>query len=290
MREKIVESIISFMNKINDESIAIDVEEIDFRKMPKVFNGKIDTLQMFVDFTKEEIKQKKEIEFNEANDYWLYIIGAHLYWTRMGREGKGSLAGGFYINGATMIFLTDQQKFWERSEMAFDRFDNKAALLDDPRHLSWFESTTGIKDPLSTPYFGCTKIKNSADLDEFYFYDSGKLYDLPFKSVKDYFSAMFSTAAVECWQYFFIPPEVIIEKNKGLPYITWNLHYRSELEDGIKLLQYNPSIQYDRLDLINEYLERCVTLLPKSFPYLDFSHHIEYYEGFKSAYERSKTN
>ena len=290
MREKLIRSIISFMNKIDTEAIAIDVEELDYRKMSRVLDGKIDSLKMFVDSTKEEIKQKTAIEFNEENDYWFYISSVRLYWTRLSFEGKGDLAGGFFINAPTMIFLKYQQEFWEWSEMAFDDFDNKAALLDDPRHLSWFESTTAINSGLLTPYFGCTKIKHSADLDEFYFYDSGKLYDLPFKSVEEYFSAMFSTAAVECWQYFFIPPEVIIEKNKGLPYITWDLHYRSQLEEGIDLLQYNPSIQYDRLDLINEYLERCVTVLPKSFPYLDFRHHLEYYKGFKSAYERSKTS
>ena len=187
-----------------------------------------------------------------------------------------------------MIFLTEQQKFWERSETAFDRFENKGEMLDDPRALSWIESTTAVRNVLPTESYGCTRIKDSADLDEFYFYDSGKLYDLPFQSAEAYFDALFSSAAVECWQYFFIDPQVIIEKNKGLPYITWNLHYRSHLSDGIGLLQYNPAIPYDRLDLINEYLERCVLLLPKSFPFLDFSHHIAYYENFQQLYKASK--
>ena len=275
------------LNRLATESIGIDIRALDKNSLEKYAVDK-SPVPWDVEYFAEKIKNLVNIEFDDSNDFWLYISGLEIYWVRIAREGKGSLAGGFYINGASLLFLTKQQKFWEDSERLFDRFENKEEMLDDPRALSWIESTTAVRSPLATENYGCTRIKDSADLDEFYFYDSGKLYDLPFQSAEAYFDALFSSAAVECWQYFFIDPQVIIEKNKGLPYITWNLHYRSHLSDGIGLLQYNPAIPYDRLDLINEYLERCVLLLPKSFPFLDFSHHIAYYENFQRLYKASK--
>ena len=275
------------LNRLANESIGIDIRALDKNSLEKYAVDK-SPVPWDVEYFAEKIKNLVNIEFDDSNDFWLYISGLEIYWVRIAREGKGSLAGGFYINGASMIFLTEQQEFWKDSEMLFDRFENKEEMLDDPRALSWIECTTAVRNALATESYGCTRIKDSADLDEFYFYDSGKLYDLPFQSAEAYFDALFSSAAVECWQYFFVDPQVIIEKNKGLPYITWNLHYRSELRDDMYLFKYNPAIPYDRLDLINEYLERCVLLLPKSFPFLDFSHHIAYYENFQQLYEASK--
>ena len=92
-----------------------------------------------------------------------------------------------------------------------------------------------------------------------------QLFPLPFTSAEEYLRAMIASAAVECWQYFYIDPELVISKSKGLSYFTWDLHFRTELGHDLDVAYYVENAPHDRLDLIAEYLERCIRILPGTF-------------------------
>ena len=92
---------------------------------------------------------------------------------------------------------------------------------------------------------------------------------------------MIASAAVRCWQYFYVDPELIINKSKGLSYFTWVLYLKTRLDNDLISMNYVENAQYDRLDLIAEYLERCVRILPDTFP----NHHKVYFKRFMALYQ-----
>jgi len=118
---------------------------------------------------------------------------------------------------------------------------------------------------------------------EFYYYDGGIFYPLPFKSYDEYISALIANAGVVYWQYFYIEPEEIIGKNKGLNYMTSDLRIGTRKVDNINIYQYNPEYQFDRLDLIVEYLNYCVQYLPDAFPTINFEHQKKYLQSLEIA-------
>ena len=263
----------------------------------------IDTEIMDMQFTDERIKFKKSdqrmilrfrekygLELTEDTVRQFSVSSCALRWRRPAtREKEGYLPGGFSFNGLTDIFES-QASFWEKSVEEFKKV-GEAHLIDREllTKLRWIESPTPLIEAWYNPQFGCVKFEEGKFPDEFYFYDSGLIYLLPFQSFDEYIKALADSAAVIGWQYFYIDPELVIKKNNGVNYITWSQHISSELEEGLKSLTIKTDTRFDRLDLIDEYLERCIRLLPGSFPFINFGHHKKYYSAFRKLYSKSRT-
>lgn len=227
------------------------------------------------------MKQRRlGFDFGE-DDFWIFLVNTSCRWSRVAREGKGTLMGGFTVRplgqfSAERPRVSDEvNQFWGRSALLFNDTPEWAEHLDDPGELRWFTATTPPRHPVGSWTYGCVKPRQGTQPTSFHFYDSGKVYELPFRSPAEYFSAMLGSGAVEGWQLFFVEPDVLIEKNRGVPYYTWHLHRRSELNERIAHSPFDRDQPYDRLDLMLEYMERCVALLPVSFPTLDFTVHRE---------------
>ena len=146
--------------------------------------------------------------------------------------------------------------------------------------MRWIESPAIPNEAEYRPQFGCVILEKGKLPDSFYYYDSGFVYPLSFKTYEEYVKGLISSGSVICWQYFYIDLALIISQNQHVKHITWSQHIYSRLEDGLDSIHYKKDSKYDRLDLINEYLERCVRLLPKTFPFLDFTHHKKHYSEF----------
>ncbi|NML21665.1 hypothetical protein HHL16_12310 [Pseudoflavitalea sp. G-6-1-2] len=284
-----IKNLYTFLQNIRKKSVNIDVEVLDTESLDPLFSGGADETKELDEQRKEKFKTTYGIALSKEQIDYFHLTSCILRWNRSEQEPKeGLLSGGFAFNGISNLFKFNNP-FWQESA---DKFKEtaKGKLPDEAllQQLRWIESPTPKNSGIYTPQFGCVILEKEKFPNQFYFYDSGLVYPLPFQSYEEYIDALTDSAAVRCWQYFYVDPALIVQKNKGLSYIGWSLHVTSHLEEGIRDLTVNKNIQSDRLDLIDEYLHRCVQLLPKSFPFLDFSHHKKHYEAFSKLYEKSK--
>lgn len=258
----------------------------------------ISTLDLYENYTDEEFKHTFALPLRKFVEKMggapstgtrevFYLTSTRLRWHRPERRpAEGYLAGGFAVNGM-LDLLRGPSDFWKSSTQVLktvgqeDRVDYE--LL---KQFGWLESVTPVIFQEYTPQFGCTMLDKETFLNRFFFYDSGLIFSLPFKSPEQYFAALIDSASVECWQYFYVDPELIVSKSKGVKYITWALHTTTNVDVDLRGIQFKANSQYDRLDLVMEYLDRCVRLLPSAFPFLDFSHHKAHFARLKEIYER----
>ena len=275
-----LENIYLFIKSINEKSngIIVDVQNVEIAEM--IVKGKKEKFVNQDNVRKSEFKEKYNIDLTNEQLEDFYLTSCKLKWKRTEQlSGEGYLLGGFAFNGLTPLFES-QVQFWKESTGVFDQSDQENSIdYNLLKQFRWLESPTPLNFAELTPQFGCVKFEQHKFPEQFYFYDSGLIFPLKFKSLEEYITNLICSAAVTCWQYFYIDPDLVISKNKGLKYVTWSLHSLSKLDAGLKKLEYNKNIKVDRLDLINEYLERCIRLLPDAFPFIDFSHHVNYYNN-----------
>lgn len=281
--EERLKAIYQFIQNVKNNS-SVRVDEFDTDELDYYFSleNNLSKDRGFVVFEKRFLEDYK-IPLNDSQKL-IFYLSAKLTWTR-GEEksGEGVLSGGMFFNGLTDIFHF-KPTFFERSLEKFLEYENESKTDIDLIHqLRFIESPTSLQDAFYTPYFGCVTLKENEFPTDFYFYDSGLVYKLPFTTYEEYIDALIQSSAVCCWQYFYINPQEIITKNKGIDYITWAKHTSTTLDKDLSNLVYVPNAKYDRLDMINEYLERCVRLLPDAFPFLNFEHHIQYYDELKKS-------
>jgi hypothetical protein len=284
------ENLYSFLENIKGRSRDIVIDELDVDMLARFVKGDIKEFEGIDKRAIEELKQSYGVGLNSEETWMLYLGSCSLAWKRPEKTSReGFLSGGFVFNDIRDVYKFDTP-FWEKSFNKLKKFGEERLIEMDKLHdLRWIESPTIPSEAIYTPQFGCARYAKGKLPGEFFFYDSGLLYPLPFKSLDEYTDALVSGATVRCWQYFHISPELVIKKNRGLKYVTWSLHLDSHLEEGLNVLEYKEDSRVDRLDLINEYLERCVRLLPQSFPFIDFSHHKKYYEDFLKEYSKPGT-
>jgi hypothetical protein len=283
-----IKNLHAFASNLESKGKDIKIDELDIEILELLLEGASKKLESLSQKKIKEFRDKYKITVDAEQVQFFFLTSTRLRWNRPEKDGEGYLDGGFVFSGATNIFSAGY-KFWEKSVEKFIK-NEKEELINNSllSQLHWFESPTIPTEAEYTPQFGCVKPRKGELPDEFYFYDSGLIYPLPFKSFDEYINALVATGAVSCWQYFYIDPELIISKNNELKYITWSNYNISRLEEGIESIRYKPSIKYDRLDLINEYLERCIRLLPITFSFLDFSYHESYYSAFKKLYDKKR--
>ena len=285
-----LENIYLFIKSINEKSngIIVDVQNVEIAEM--IVKEKKEKFVNQDNERKSEFKVKYNIDLTNEQLENFYLTSCKLKWKRTEQlSGEGYLPGGFAFNGITPLFES-QVQFWKESTSVFGQFDQENSIdYNLLMQLRWLESPTPLNFAELTPQFGCVKFEQNKFPEQFYFYDSGLIFPLKFKSLEEYVTNLICSGAVTCWQYFYIDPDLVISKNKGLKYITWSLHSLSKLDAGLNKLEYNENIKVDRLDLINEYLERCIRLLPDAFPFIDFSHHVNYYKNFKKKYDAEKS-
>lgn len=280
----------SFLEETMKESTKIEVEESDYETLGMFLTGDIKKFEK-LDATKiAGLKEKYGVNIAEDHYGLLYLGSTSLRWKRPEQKPEeGFLSGGFAFNDINDIYKF-KTEFWQKSLRKLEKLGAQELVrIKDLESLRWFESPTPVSEAEYSPQFGCVKLRDGELPDDFYYYDSGILYHLPFKSFDEYISAMVDSAAVRCWQYFYIDQKEIIKKNRGLNYATWSLHINSKLESGITDLEPRVDAKSDRLDLINEYLQRCILLLPDSFPFLDFSQMTRYYKRFEEVYNRERS-
>lgn len=248
-------------------------------RIEKVFANKIET-----------IEKECGVTFSLDDRKLPYIHSVRFFWQRPEQFHKeGFLQGGFFLCGLTDLFLMGRSDFYTPSLTHFLCYETTAktdvGLIES---VEWIESPVNPLEGEYIPLFGCVKLEKGKFPNQFYFYDSGIIYPLPFKSYKEYLTAMINSACVVGWQYFYVPSDLIVKLNEGLHYITWARHTTTSLGEEYGNLNPIQNPLYDRLDMINDSLERSARLLPQTFPFIDFSHHISYYEKFKQLYEESK--
>lgn len=284
-----IKKLYEFLQNITGKSVHIDVEELDIAMLGNLFSGKTSGLKELNKMRTDEFKNNYNIDLTNEQLEYFYLTSCVLRWNRGEQKPReGLLTGGFSFNGISDLFRGGN-KFWEASEKDFKEFEDEKFIEQELlQKLRWIETPASRSSGIYTPQYGCVIPEKGKFPDQFYFYDSGLIFPLPFHSYEDYINALADSAAVRCWQYFYIDPAIIIQKNKGISYITWSPREISKLEPGIDDLKPNKNIRSDRLDLINEYMERCVQLLPPSFPWLDFSHHEKQYAAFSKLYKKSK--
>jgi hypothetical protein len=287
--KNILEKLAEFLDTIGKEAKNLDFEVIDDKILRNFIDNKQNIYQYDFEMVLSEIENKLNTKLLESEKNWYYTCPVEIQWSRPEQKSKeGFISGGFYINGLTDIFFYPIN-FWERDFAPFEQM-GQANLFEEPSQFNWIVGTTAVASPFYTPEFGCVKRDLSGFPNEFFFYDSGLIYLLPFKSFEEYLEAMMASASVRCWQYFYINPQIIIQKNAQLNYFTWSLHLNTNLGEGLNSLYPVKDVKFNRLDMINEYLERCVRLLPDSFPFLDFSYHQNYYNDFEKLYSATKNN
>jgi hypothetical protein len=278
-----IDVLVNFITLLETKSKGIRIKKeigpsmLKFIKGDKKLNSYLDTLA-------EGIKDEFKILLTEEQKLVLLLNAQVSWWRPEQAPREGRLGGGFCFNGFVDILSSDPTYLEPilKDFLAYEPAGKTDAALI--KKLRFIESISNPRQGADARQFGCVTLEKGKFPTCFYYYDDGLVYLLPFKSYEDYIEAMVSNAAVQYWQYFYIEPQIVVDKNHGLKYITSAMNLSSHLANGIDDFTYKPSIKFDRLDLINEYLGRCVRLLPGSFPFMDFSRQKEYYEKFKKLY------
>lgn len=232
-----------------------------------------------------------KLKINDSELYVDFISGLHIRWEKSGFKGKDGnwinpINGGLCINSIYGMFTQEKQNFLEMHEdyEPYEPYSEEDLKLIN--QLSWYDSPTSLIGSDITPFFTCLKLEKGKFPNEFYFYDSHFVYKLPFTNYESYFDALIASAVVECWQFFYIEPKDLIDRNIGKNYFT--VFLRSDKVKNHSMIHYKPEIEADRLDIIHEHLEHCVRTLPEIFPKMDFSYHKNYFEKFNALYLESK--
>ncbi|MEM1120921.1 MAG: hypothetical protein AAGJ18_10770 [Bacteroidota bacterium] len=231
----------------------------------------------------EKIKTTSGITISADQIIPCYLFSPQLRWSRVDKEhGQPALSGGFCFNqGVAMV--TEKLDGWKSRYADFLAYEagtpEDQVLLDQ---LVWFESLSLPLSGLLTPFLGCVLPNSRSFPHDFYFFDDGLIYRLPFGSYRAYIEALLANAAIKCWQYFYIPPKELVQKNRGLNYMTTQLRVSTQLAEDIPFDKHDPAFTFDRLDIIHEYLERVVRFLPMAFPTLNFDHQKRYLETLEA--------
>jgi hypothetical protein len=230
----------------------------------------------------EELKAAKGISLSEDQKLTFLLFSASIRWAKIDRVGSNiPLFGGFSFNHPLAMTLMPSDR-WKRNHEDFLEYEETskedAELL---RNLVWFDSPTAPNVNPSTSYYTCLVSDGISFPSEFYFYDDGVIYPLPFTTYTEYLRALMANVGVECWQYFYVEPELVFRKNKGLNYMTTDLRSGTRLVEDLHPYTYNDSYDFDRLDLIYEYLQRVHRFLPDAFPTFDFDHQKVYIDRLK---------
>lgn len=203
----------------------------------------------------EDLKLQYGLDLKPDEADTIFLTSYGIEWSRPETFSKeGFLTGGFSFNGLSGLF-EPASSFWKKTTEQFEQYNPQSkADTEQLSALVWVESQFHFANANTVrfPFATCAE-KNGSSLPE-------------------------------SWQYFYTTPKNLIDKNNGISYFPWHLA-TSDLADGINDMNYRDEIKFDRLDLIAEYLERCIRLLPETFPSLNFEHHKTFYAEFKRLYD-----
>jgi hypothetical protein len=282
---KIHHQLSDFIEALNNDSIDISIDT----RTTKMFDQfMIDEsfqkrFKVVFDESLKLVESAKSIVVNEDQRLTFCLFSAHLRWRKVDRvHGNVPMYGGFAFNQGEAMVMESLEK-WKESYADFIEYEEEISEDKDLlSNLTWFESPTHQFGSQYIPYYGSVRLREGSFPYEFYFFDGGVIYPLPFNSYEEYIQALILNVGLECWQYFYVDPEVLVRKNKGLNYMTTNLRKGTRLVEGMNIYQFNPDYNIDRLDLIHEYLKRCVKFLPPAFPSSNFDHQKVYLDKLNS--------
>ncbi len=269
--EKIFEHILNFVEYLEKEGVGLSIisEKSDIESLQDTFNESPDILKPEIDRVNARIKRRKNYELSNEQTLLYYTYKIKLLWTRSGQNpGEPVLHGGFAFNGLTDVLIMPTD-FWAHSVNKF-RKNLSTEELAFLNKLSWFESPTPHASSMYTPMYGCLELLENRFPEKLFFYDSGTVYELDM-TIESYISNLLDSVALYCWQYFYINPEEIIKKNKGVKGTSWYM-----------TMEINFPEENDRLQNIIRYMEYCMEYLPGSFPDIDFSFHQKSLDKLKS--------
>lgn len=190
-----------------------DIETIWLEKFVEIKGNSLQdsSIDSFVEFMEDICGIKLDDEKK-----WMKYLQMILCWTREAQKtGEFLLQGGTYFNGIMDVISSKPTTFFEYSLDKFLKYEDESKTdIELIRKLRFIECPTSLQDATYTPYFGCVTLKEGEFPNEFYFYDSGLVYKLPFTTYEDYIDALIQSAAVNCWQYFYINPEEIVSKKQ----------------------------------------------------------------------------
>jgi hypothetical protein len=283
-----IKKILDFSKKLEEiDSIGLTLRgEGAIRAFQKKIKKNEDLLTDMV----EDIKDQIGLALKPHETDIIFLTSLGMEWSRPEKYSKeGFLSGGFSFNGLSGLSVPTSC-FWNRTTDSFIKYNpQKNVDTTQLSELNWIESQVHFSNGSTEnfPYATCANKNGTLLPDTFFFYDSGLIFDLNVFSYCEYIEAMINSAAVTCWQYFYTNPKHLVDAYSNVCYFPWHIG-TSDLADGINGVNYLESIKFDRLDLIAEYLERCVRLLPVTFPFLDFEHHKKFYDEFKRMYDKAK--
>ena len=235
----------------------------------------------------EEIKESYS-NLADYNEFLFYLFSPKLRWKSAGFKNSNGdwinpIRGGFCLPSFYGVLTAENVPFWNKTS-DYNKYSPRTEKeLELLKKLKWFDSPSPLTESGElTPFFSCFEYESGKFPDKLIFFDSHITYSLPFSNYSNYFKAMMDSVSVEYWQFFYINPQEIIEKNINKSYFSIFLE-SNKIKDH-SLIHFNPEIKADRLDIIHEYLERCVTTLPLIFPEMDFTYHKDYFEKFNALY------
>ena len=265
--EKTFNQILKYADLLEKQSLGLTCEiQIDYLKNKIAKDSEV--IKFRTGRINARVKRKKNYELSEQQTLLYFLAGIEILWTRPAKISEILLHGGFAFNGLTDV-LTMKTDFWVDSIKEFGK-NPSSEELKFLNTLSWFESPTPHALAIYTPMYGCFELLENKYPERLFFYDSGTVYELDM-TFEAYISNLIDSVAVYCWQYFYIDPDVIIRKNKGIKGTAWYMSMEIDFPE-----------QNDRLENIIMYMEYCVKLLPTSFPGKDFTFHQNSLDKLKS--------
>lgn len=287
---EMIKKIIAFLDEIKKvDDINLDVSGED---TIRILLEKSSNNETFIKKFIDSASKNNDLEIKEEDAYVIFLTTLRCQWTRSEKSsGEGYLDGGFTFKGLGEIYLKDQ-KFWEKEIKKISKLDNITLNNKLIESLKVIESQFLFLnlDAIQLPYAGCVVLEENRKLPKkFYYFDGGIVFKLNLFSFDDYINALIYTAGVKGWQYFYINPNDLIDLNNKTNYFSWTIK-TSNIDERINNLTYHEDIQIDRLNLLIEYLERCVNILPKTFNFLDFSHHKNHLNELKKLHSKIRGN
>lgn len=275
MADNIHQELVQFVELVRSGAVGVTLHEQSTKELEQYVADPAyrEKFASFVAGKIGKVESKMGISVNDDQQLTFSLFSAYLRWVESEPGGGDvSLKGGFKFNQARSM-LKNSTDDWRDSYQDFLKYEKPSPEDQELfSKLTWFESPTFPGRAPLTSYYGCVLPNKETFPDAFYFYDGGVVYPLPFKTYEAYILALTANAGVDCWQYFYVDPALIVQKNKGLNYMTTQLRIGTRLVENMKVYEYDASYEIDRLDLIHEYLQRIQRVLPEAFPDFDLAH------------------
>ena len=247
---------------------------IELKKMIDVSLRNVDINSIYIDEVEElnktrnynriveKISGKLDIDILEEDYHFFNYTGMRLDWDNSKNNGFHEyLFGGFDLYGinSALVYPTKFHESYYTPELS-NRDKNLIS------QLGYFQKSGHGDDGV----FGCLLREKGVYPPKLYLFDHNVIFPLDM-TFQQYFDNMLKCNAVTLWQYFFIEPEVIVDKLKDISIEKWHSLYEDKLGD------------VSRAHGVLAHMEKVVRMFPRLFPDTDITFFQEKYDALEKA-------